>query len=169
MRLALLTAALGLLALPAYAEVPAYHLQLSAIQHIESMLDASTPLKSGLSLQADVQKAKINIRGSAGGKTKLSLSLVHSSLAEEGATVVAGAALKFGPEGAEAKDVAEIVARLEASGRTLGWDSSSPEPSPGKPKQEDAPPKRSNLTWLAVAGFALILGAAWHHRRRKKD
>jgi hypothetical protein len=148
----------------ANAEEPTHTLDLSSRQSIHTLIDVERPLKSGLVLNVETKKGTITLRGrSRTGEIKLSMSLVHPSTAPEDAIQVAGAAVVRGPGPALPDDVKEVVNRLRSSGRELSWSAPSATTSDSS---QDTDPKYTNLAYLSVAGFALIVAAFWHHRRR---
>ena len=150
---------------PALADAPNHRLKLSTRSSIANLLDVDRPLKSGLRLNVEAQSERVVIRGrSSTSEIKLSMSLVHPSQAAKDSLIVAGAAVLRGPGPALADDVEEVVTRLRRTGQELAW--TLPEEAPiSSPKQEDDP-RFTNLAWLSVAGFGLLVAAFWHHRRR---
>ena len=159
--------ALVLLAIPgpALAEDPTYRLDLSTRQNIGTLLDVDRPLKSGLRLNVETQSDRVLIRGRSNtSEIKLSIALIHPSQATDGMQTVAGAAILTKPGPALADDVAEVVTRLKRTGREIAWTLPNEAPTEAPRKEDD--PRFTNLAWLSVAGFGLLVAAFWHHRRR---
>jgi len=152
----------------AAADEPTYKLKLSTRQAINKLLDVERPLKSGLRLNTETHPSKIVIRGrSTTSEIKLSIALVHPSAAPKDALVAAGAAILRSPGSpALQDDIEEVVNRLRSSGQEIAW--TLPEETSSQPAQEDEP-QFTNVTWLSVAGFGLLVAAFWHHRRRMNE
>ncbi len=168
MRYLIAVLALMTCATTALADSPKYKLELSTRQAINRLLDVERPLKSGIRLNTESHPSKIVIRGrSKTSEIKLSVTLVHPSKASKDALLVAGAAITSSP-GAPAlpDDVEEIANRLRSSGQEIAW--TLPEETSSKPTKEEEPPF-TNLAWLSVAGFGLLVAAFWHHRRRLNE
>ena len=161
----LIALVLFVIAGPALADAPTYRLDLSTRQNIGVLLDVDRPLTSGLRLNVETQSDRVLIRGRSNtSEIKLSIALVHPSQAAEGMQRVAGAAILTQPGPALADDVAEVVARLKRTGREIAWTLPNEAPTEAPRKEED--PRFTNLAWLSVAGFGLLVAAFWHHRRR---
>jgi hypothetical protein len=164
MRVLLFLIACSLWIASAHADEPTHTLDLSSRQSVHALVGVERPLKSGLILNVETQKGKVILRGrSRTGEIKLSMALVHPSAAPDDAIQVAGSAVIRGPGPALPDDVEEVVNRLRSSGRELSWSLPATETSESS---EEPKPKYTNYTWLSVAGFALIVAAFWHHRRR---
>ena len=168
MRATLIVLALLALPAPAMADAPKHRLKLSTRHTIGSLLDVDSPLKSGLRLNVETQSDRVLIRGRSNtSEIKLSIALIHPSQAQEGSISVAGAAILTAPGPALPDDVEEIVNRLRRTGQEIAW--TLPEEAPASPKKKEEDPRFTNLAWLSVAGFGLLVAAFWHHRRRMNE
>ena len=148
-------------------EDASFRVKLSTRHSIDQLLAVDRPLVSGLRLTAETRSDRIMIRGrSSTSEIKLSVSLVHPSKAPKSAIRIAGAALLTTPGPALSDDVDEVVERLRRTGREIEWVLA--EKSVQAEPVEDETPQYTNLAWLSVAGFSLLVAAFWHHRRRMR-
>ena len=111
-------------------------------------------------IEAAIDKDRIRVSGPAGSATKqLAVTLVHPSTAPAAAPRAAGVALLSEPGPAPPELVAELIARLAASGSPLPWQTLVPTPR-GAP--EGSNPGRSGVEPSQAAAIRETLIAVGH-------